>query len=398
MIITKKSSHYLPMFAARSTPFAALLSRVLSRVLSVVLSVLFSFSLTACDDVSDTASNSSRADATAHRVEVVLAEKKQVFLTQTVSGTLEAVTRIRLYNEESGRITQLPYHEGDRVKKGELLIQLDNALLKTDVDKARASREQAQVDLNRVKKLLPKKIATEEEVAKARTVLDLALAEEARQTIRLQRTSIKAPIDGVITERLFEPGDLLVQPSHILTLIDPDKIRLKASLAERWVPLVTKDQDVALQIDALGDTTFTARVDRVHPTISAGMHKGIIEIVLDPVPKDARVGQFARASIALQASDRLVVPAHAIHYDPEGAYVYRVIEGATKKDAAKKAAPKTVVEQVFFEQGQQFGPLVEALTALKVNDKIVTRGQLGLRDGKAVEVVSTDKPPVVVSP
>ena len=385
MIITKKSSHYLPMFAIRLTTLAAFLS------------VLFSLSLTACDDASDIGSNSRRADVAAHRVEVVLAEKKSVFLTQTVSGTLEAVTRIRLYNEESGRITKLPYYEGDVVKKGDLLIQLDNALLKTDVDKAKATREQARVDLNRVKKLLPKKIATEEEVANARTVLDLALAEEARQKTRLQRTSIKAPIDGLITERLYEPGDLLAQPSHILTIIDPDKIRLKASLAERWVPLVKNGQDISLQIDALGDTTFTAHVARVHPTISAGMHKGIIEIVLDPVPKNASVGQFARATIKLQASDRLVVPAHAIHYEPEGAYVYRVIEGESKKDAAKKDATKTTIEKVFFEQGQQFGSLVEALTEIKANDKIVTRGHLGLRDGKVVEVVSTDKPPGVVT-
>ncbi len=390
MIITKKSPHYLPMFANRPPVFLALHS--------LVLCVLFSLSLTGCDDVSDTASNSSRADVAAHRVEVVAAQKKSVFLTQTVSGTLEAVTRIRLYNEESGRITQLPYYEGDRVKKGELLIQLDNALLKTDVDKARASREQAKVDLDRLKKLLPKKIATEEEVARARTMLDLALAEEARQSTRLRRTSIKAPLDGVITERLFEPGDLLAQPSHILTIIDPDKIRLKVSLAERWVPLVKEGQDVSLQIDALGDTTFTARVDRVHPTISAGIHKGIIEIVLDPVPEDASVGQFARASLALQASNRLVVPAHAVHYEPEGAYVYRVIEGATKKDGTNKDAAKTTIEQVFFEQGQQFGPLVEALTEIKVNDKIVTRGQLGLRDGKVVEVISQDNPPTVDSP
>lgn len=381
MIITKKPSHYLPMFATRPTAF------------TILLSVFFSLNLTACDDASDTSTKNRRADATAHLVEVVLVERKPVFLTQTVSGTLEAVTRIRLYNEESGRITRLPYYEGDFVKKGDLLIQLDNALLKTDVDKAKAIREQAKVDLNRVKKLLPKKIATEEEVAKARTVLDLALAEETRQITRLQRTSIKAPINGLITERLYEPGDLLAQPSHILTIIDPDKIRLKASLAERWVPLVKNGQDISLQIDALGDTTFTARVARVHPTISAGMHKGIIEIVLDPVPKNASAGQFARASIKLQATDRLVVPAHAIHYEPEGAYVYRVIEGNTKKGAAK-----TLIEKVFFEQGQQFGSLVEALTELKANDKIVTRGHLGLREGKVVEVVSTDKQPGVATP
>ena len=329
MIITKKSSHYLPMFTARPTAFAA--------SLSVVFSVLFSLALTACDNVSNTSISGPRAEKTTHRVEVVLAEKKSVSLTQTVSGTLEAVTRIRLYNEESGRITKLPFHEGDFVKKGDLLVQLDNALLKTDVDKAKASKEQAELDLRRVKKLLPKKIATEEEVAKARTILDLAIAEEKRQITRLQRTSIKAPINGLITQRLYEPGDMVTQQSHIHTIIDPDKIRLKASLAERWLPLVKNGQAVSLQIDALGDRKFDAHVARIHPTISTGTHKGIVEIILDPVPESAKVGQFARVEIELKASDRLVIPVHAIHYEPEGAYVYRALPISRKRQVSLKS-------------------------------------------------------------
>jgi RND family efflux transporter MFP subunit len=370
MIITKKLTHYLPMFVRQ--PFAT----------TLLLSLLFSFNLTGCDDAKNTSISGPRAGKVTHRVEVIAAEKKSVFLTQTVSGTLEAVTKIRLYNEESGRITKMPYHEGDLVKKGDLLIQLDNAILKTDVDKAKASKEQARVDLSRLKKLLSKKIATEEEVANARTVLDLAIAEEKRQITRLRRTSIKAPIDGLITRRFYEPGDLLAQQSHIQTIIDPTKIRLKASLAERWIPLVEDGQDVTLHIDALGDKTFTAHVKRVHPTISVGTHKGIVEIILDPVPDDAKVGQFVRAEIKLKATDRLVIPVHAIHYEPEGAYVYRVIENENSESTAEK---------VFFEQGQQFGALSEALTELKINDKIVTRGYLGLRDGKKVDIAIPDQ-------
>jgi RND family efflux transporter MFP subunit len=376
MIITKKLTHYLPMFVSK--PYAS----------TLLLSLFCSFSLTACDDAKNTSISSPRAEKVTHRVEVIAAEIKPVFLTQTVSGTLEAVTKIRLYNEESARITKMPYHEGDLVKKGDLLIQLDNALLKTDVDKAKASKEQAKVDLSRLKKLLSKKIATEEEVANARTVLDLAIAEEKRQVTRLRRTSIKAPINGLITRRLYEPGDLLAQQSHIQTIIDPTKIRLKASLAERWIPLVEDGQDVALHIDALGDKTFSAHVKRVHPTISVGTHKGIVEILLDPVPDNAKVGQFVRAEIELKATDRLVIPVHAIHYEPEGAYVYRVIENEQKKLTAKK---------VFFEQGQQFGTLTEALTEIKAGDQIVTRGYLGLRDGKEVEFTQADKPPLTTA-
>jgi len=333
----------------------------------------------ACDNDNSSNINLQRTQSSAHRVEIIAAQQKSISLQQIVSGTLEAVTKIRLYNEESGRITQLPFHEGDRVKKGDLLVQLDNELLKTDVAKARASKDQAKLDLHRLKSLLAKNIATEEEVAKARTLLDLAVAEEKRQRIRLQRTRINAPIDGLITKRLYEPGDMLAQQAHILTLIDPGTLKLKVSLAERWLPFVKKDQTIKLQIDALGDRKISARILRIHPTINASTHKGIIEILIDPVPDGATVGQFARANIELEASNRLVIPIHTIHYEPQGAYVYRILDNNDKSYS---------VEKVYLEPGQQFNDVVEILSGLSAGDRIVSRGYLGLRNGKAVEIAN----------
>ena len=343
----------------------------------LIAGLLLCLTLAACTGNDDNEISSSKVKQSLHNVEVIRAEKKPVFLPQTASGTLEAVTKIRLYNEESGRITKLPYHEGDRVKQGALLVQLDNELLKTDVAKATASKEQAKVDLSRLSKLLAKKIATEEEVASAKTILDLAIAEEKRQFIRLQRTSIKAPIDGVITERLYEPGDLLAQQSHILTIIDPSALLLKATIAERWIPLIQADQAVQLRIDALGDTKFSAKILRIHPTINASTHKGVIELLLNPVPDGAKEGQFARAQIDLKATERLVIPVHTILYEPEGAYVYRVIEN-------DKGV--SIAEKVFFDQGQQFASVTEVLSKIKPGDKIVSRGYLGLRHGKKVTI------------
>jgi len=339
--------------------------------------------LPACDSTETSKTDSKRAEQTLHRVEVITVENSAVSLTQTVSGTLEAVTKIRLYNEESARITRLPFYEGDRVKKGTLLIQLDNALLQTDVAKANASKEQAKLDLSRLKKLLPKKIATEEDVAKAQTELDLAIAEDKYEKTRLQRTQIKAPIDGMITKRLYEPGDMLTQHSHILSIIDPTALHLKASLAERWLPLVTKGQSVTLRIDALGDNPVQAKISRIHPTIDARTHKGIIEILLDPIPQAATVGQFARAQVKLSATNRLILPAYTIHYDPEGAYVFRII---------KNEKGESIAEKVNFTQGQQFGSVVEVLSGLKSGDQIVSRGHLGLRNKKKVSINNAATP------
>lgn len=354
------------------------------QLLTAFLCLIVSLVLSSCDltgdaNTGDQPSDNQKTRQTLHRVEVITVENKAISLSQTISGTLEAVTKIRLFNEESARITRLPYHEGDFVKKGTLLVQLDNALLKTDVSKAKATKEQAELNLSRLKKLLQKAISTEEEVAQARTELDLAIAEENHQLIRLQRTSIKAPIDGIISKRLYESGDMLAAKSHIHTIIDPYALRLRASLAERWLPLVEKGQTVTLSIDALGNTIFTAKLLRIHPTINPDTHQGIIEILLNPVPKGATVGQFARGKIELSTTNRLIIPAHTIHYEVKGAYVYRVIEDSKGN---------TVVEKVFFEQGQQFASVIEILSGLNPGDRIVSRGVLGLRTGKKVEIAA----------
>ena len=353
---------------------------------------LFSILLSSCDNSADSNSHDQqirqRNNQPLHRVEVITVEIKPVHLTQLVSGTLEAVTKIRLYNEESGRITKLPYYEGDSVKKGTLLIQLDNELLKTDVAKAKANRQQKKVDLNRLRQLLPKKIATEEQVAQARTEVDLAVAEEKHQLTRLKRTSIKAPIDGLITKRHYEPGDLLAQHSQILSIIDPSALRLKASIAERWIPLIHINQQVTVRIDALGDRKNKAKIIRIHPTINADTHKGIIEILLNPVPSNAKVGQFARATIELKSSQRLIIPVNTVHFEPEGAFVYRVIKDDTGNETGADIVKADIVEKVFFQQGQQFGEVVEVLSDLKAGDNIVSRGHLGLRDAKKVTIAN----------
>ena len=367
-----------------------IISKKHSKILALFTAMLFSLCLVACDQSSESLAPRHAAKQSMHRVEVLTVENRAVSLKQIVSGTLEATTKIRLYNEESGRITKLPFHEGDVVTKGTLLVQLDNALLKIDLAKAKATKKQAKLDLSRIKKLQKKNITTADEVAKAQTELDLARAEENRQLTRLQRSSIKAPIDGLITQRFFEPGDLLPQQSQILTITDPTTLQLNAQLAERWIPLVEKNQNVTLRIDALGDTAFTAKVTRIHPTINARTHNGIIEITLTPSPDGAYEGQFARADIELTATSRLVIPAHTIHYEPKGAYVFRIVEKTTGED--DDTTIQSIAEKIYFEQGQQFASVIEVLTELKAGDKIVSRGYLGLRDGKKVIIANEETP------
>lgn len=341
---------------------------IISKFLAVI-PLISSLVLSACSPEEERSVTKHRSQA--HKVSVSLAEIKPVQHSQIVSGTVEAIKMLKLYNEESSRITKLPFYESDPIDAGDILVELDERLIRADLDKAIAQRKQAEVSLQRLKKLQPKKLASEEDVTLAKTTLDVARAEEKRQRTRLNKTRIKAPFAGIISQRLFEPGDVIPANSHILSLIDPEQLRIRLQVSERWVALISLGTRVDVSIDALGDRSLSGIIERIHPTIDAATRKGTIEVVLNPYPEGARAGQLARVNIQTEISERLVVPSRSIHHDIDGAHVFIV-----KDDRARKTP---------IRQGLDFAEYTEVLSGVEAGDAIVSKGFLGLRHNKTVK-------------
>ena len=337
-----------------------------------------SLALGACDHSDDAGQSTTRParQAKAHAVETMPASMQQVQSRLTTSGTIEAGTKVRLYNEVSARIRYLPFHEGDAVTADTVVIGLDDDVIQAELDKATAGREQAKIDYERLKKL-KKQLASDDEVARAHTAYDIAVAEEQLQQSRLDKTIIKAPFDGLITERHFEPGDVVPLHSHILTVIDPESLQVTIRLAENWISRIRMDDPVDIQIDALAGAMHSGLIKRIHPTIDANTRKGTVEIEFQPVPFGARAGQLARVYLKTAASSRLVVPANALHHDARGAYVY-VVDG---NNAAGK---------IYVQKGAQYGNTVEIVSGLDLDEPVVIKGFNGLRHGKKVEVRNTN--------
>ena len=342
---------------------------ITKKTLGVLL--LTSLLLSGCGE--DNTSVKQKHIAKAHKVEISIASIQAVQHKQVVTGSLEAINTLKLYSEESSRITSLPFYESDAVKTGDVIVTLDDQLIQADLDKAVAQRQQAKVSFNRLKKLQPKKLASEEDVTLARTTFDVAIAEEKRQRARLARTSITASFDGVISQRNYEPGDVVAANSHILTMIDPDALRVKLMLSEQWVSLVKSGSSVDVRIDALGDQTFPGSISRIYPTIDTSTRKGTLEITLDPKPAGARAGQLARVNIQTETINKLVIPSSSIHHDIDGSHVF-IVNDEMK---ANKAS---------IQQGLDFGEVTEVLSGVAVGDKVVSKGFLGLRNNKSVTI------------
>ena len=184
-----------------------------------------------CDGGGDGPKEKKKRTPQAHLVEAVTVRAEPLAYRAERTGTLRARREVRVFNQEEGRIAELPLFEGDRVVAGAVMARLDETLLRAQLDKAEAQRRQAELDLKRLQGLAAKRLASEDELARARTALEVARAEEALLRTRLGYAVIHAPFTGVVTERLAEPGDVAPRHTHLLTLMDPGSLILEARIS-----------------------------------------------------------------------------------------------------------------------------------------------------------------------
>lgn len=345
-----------------------------ARIAAILLAALvLAWVLSGCDR--PTAQTGARAPSRPVPVMVASAERSPLREHHTVIGTLTAQKQIHIYNEIEGRIVAMPYHEGDRVEAGAVLVRLEDVLTRAELTKAIAQRRQAELDLSRQQKLLRRNATSEDEVARARTALALAQAEEDLQRVMLSRTVIDAPFAGIISERLQEPGDAVPTHTHLMSLMDPSRLNVELSISELLLQNLQVRGSVILHIDALGAEAFEGRITRIHPVIDAQTRQGVVEVALVPSPPGARPGQLVRATFTTDHGSGLVVPFKALRHDVQGAYVYRI--GA---DDTATRVPVTA--------GLQNADQVQITEGLNDGDRVIVSGLVNLRDGKKVRIVS----------
>ncbi|HEY9051050.1 MAG TPA: efflux RND transporter periplasmic adaptor subunit [Gammaproteobacteria bacterium] len=313
----------------------------------------------------------------AHLVETAVASIREVSIQQTLPGTLEAYRKVQVFNQEEGLLAKLDYFEGDKVSKGTLIATLDEALIKDELNKATATLKQAQLDFKRLNNLVPRSLASEDQIAKASTAVEIAKAEVSQYQTRLARTRILAPFDGIISERLVEPGDVLPMHQHILSVIDTSSLIARIYISELLLPLVNVGDPVEIKIDALGKQVFNGKVIRTHPTIDADTRRGVIEIELKPVPEGALPGQLCRVTLSTEKVSRLMIPFDAVRYDNTGSFVFVVQDN--------KAIRKNI------KTGLQSQTDIEILDGVQEKDIVVTKGFFGLKTNAQVSISQSGK-------
>ncbi len=305
--------------------------------------------------------------------------------TQAV-GSLRSRQGVMLRPEVSGRITQLNFRDGDRVHKGQLLVQLDDQLPLAQVQQSRAELSIAIANHVRNKDLVAQNFISQRSVEESAASLEVAQARLALSQATAARLKMVAPFDGMTGIRTVNVGDYLKDGADIVNIEDIDAVYVDFRLPERFQSKVKKGQTVLVDLDALPGLKFVAFIQAVDPLIDASGRSVGVRGCIDNRQLQLRPGMFARVTVVFGERDKAkVIPEESIVPATGKAYVIRLKPGSAPRSS--------VSERVEVKVGIRRPGRVEILEGLNEGDTVVTAGQQRLlRDGTEVNVLDLVRP------
>lgn len=286
-------------------------------------------------------------------------------------GTLAPNETVIVAPEIAGRITALPFTEGQEVKSGDILVELDAAILEGELKQAEAELVLAEDVFERTSELAKRGSGTivAQQQAISQRVASRVRVELART--RLQKTKLAAPFDGVVGLRSISAGNFVNvgQPIVAVTSVDPIKVDFR--LPELFLSGLRDGQKVDVRVDAFPGKRFAGEIYAIDPVVDQNGRAVRLRARVPNKDKALAPGLFARVTVTTGArADARLIPEAALVPQPTGASVFVVKDGVARSRAI------TV--------GKRLPGQIEIVSGLEPGESVVTAGQMRLRDGAAV--------------
>jgi len=336
-------------------------------------------------------------------VEVDVVSAGSIEETIELTGWIKANQIVDVASKVPGRVESLhvlrdgggliPVEEGLSVKKGQQLAVIDHDVYLAQLAAAEASvraREVELADAEREKKrivaLYEGGSATEQSKDKAVTAAELAAASLSLASanlelaqVNLRESAITSPIDGIVTAKHIDEGNLIRSGDRIVTIADMDTAKVIVAVAEKYAVEIAVGMPTKIRVDTFRDREFDAKVYSVHPALDDQTHTVQVEIRLNNDELLLKPGMFARVTLITRRKDNVVViPRDVILGGKIDKHYVYVLEEAS----ADKIAQKRLVE-IGIRQADRY----EITDGLKVGETLVVNGMNYLADGISVEVV-----------
>jgi RND family efflux transporter MFP subunit len=388
-------------------------------------------------------------------VDVAIARSGLLREEPEYTGTTTAFRVVSLRSQVEGRLLALNVDMGDAVKGGQVIGQLDDALLLTalkqaeaelaarksevarartlisnahvEVEQARLQVVQAQADSQRQQKLLKEgaialqsaeqsqteartaaqalraateQISTEQQAvaaAQGRVVAQQALVAEAKE--RRSYAKLTSPIAGVITEKVTEPGNLLQPGNEVLKIGDFSRVKVDVKqVSEKELPNIQLGQSVKVSLDAFPNKKYTGKVIRISP--AADITARLVPVEVEILNTDGKIGSglLARVNFQSSAQQRVVIPQTAIQQGSSGVSSPSPTDRETPNRNGRvfvinntDGKPKVTSKSVTF--GEKADSKVEILSGLQPGESYVVRSGKPLKDGQDVRIsIISEKP------
>ena len=286
----------------------------------------------------------------------------------TYTSTVQAYVKNNIAPQMTGRITKINAEIGDFVKKGQILAEIDKAQLL----QAQLQLQNKEVELQRLKSLYEAGGLSKSDL----DAIELAYNVAKTQVDTLMENTIRrSPIDGVVTARNYDAGDLYGMSAPIYTVEQIVPVKLLVGISESDYTKVKKGDAIEITADAIPGKVFYGKVEKIYPTIDPATRTFTVEVVVDNKYKTLRPGMFARVAVNFGSNNNVVVPDVAVvKQQGSGERFIYVLNG-----------DGTVTYQKVV-LGRRMGAEYEVLEGLQDGAKIVTGGQIRLKDGVKVTV------------
>ncbi len=302
-------------------------------------------------------------------------------------GTVKPFQDIDLASKLSGVIEWVGPQEGERVKKGEKLLQVGVESVKTRVTEARARYKQALKNYKRAQKLHHESIISNNQLDAAKTQLDTLKASLDSASVALGDGTLYSPISGVLDRRDVDRGEYINPGQTVMRIVNIEHVYVELPVPEKDILYFEKGQTVDLEMSVPGvgkcqtpkeingekQCWFTGTIDFISVTADPATRTYMVKVLIDNVDGILRPGMILRAHLVRRKLDNAIaVPFFTIIDREHGKAVFVVDDDV---------AHARIIQYGTFEKG-----LVEVRSGLQLGDRLVIVGQRGLVDGQKVEV------------
>jgi membrane fusion protein (multidrug efflux system) len=310
----------------------------------------------------------------------VVIEAQKVAVVQlpqalTAVGSLRSDETVILRPEIAGRVSEILFKEGERVAKGQVLVQLDDSVQKADLEKARANLVLSKSKFERAVDLRQKGFLSSQAADEAENNFKVSEADISLMEARVAKATIRAPFAGTIGLRQVSVGDYVKEGQDMVNLESLDPLKVDFRVPELALSQVKPAQTLQITLDALPDSAYDGRVYAINPLIDANGRSIVIRAQVPNRDGRLRPGMFARVRLFTSGErDTIVVPEESLFPLGDDKYVYKVVDG--------KATRQKV------DIGQRREGRVEVMSGLTPQDVVVTAGVIKLREGAPVQLAN----------